>query len=153
MIAVGVDPGTHRLGYGVIQKQGTKYQVLEHGSLDLPARTKASDYLPTIFELVQKLLSKHHPNHLALETLLFQKNVKTAISVAEARGVIRLSAALSGIPVVELAPNTVKLVSTGYGASNKQAVARMIGLLLGENTAGLLDDEVDALAIAYASLS
>lgn len=153
MKVLGIDPGTHRVGWGVIEKTGSKCGAVAHGCLEFPPHTASTTYLPLLQERIIKLLHDHNPDRLGIETLLFQKNVKTAISVAEARGVILLAAAESSIPVVERAPNRVKLATTGHGDSNKRAVARMVGLLLGVNTKGLLDDEVDALAIAYASLS
>lgn len=153
MIVLGIDPGTHRIGWGVISKSHNHYTVLAHGCLEFAVHSGPSLYLPKIREHLFKVCRDYRPDSLALETLLFQKNVKTALAVAEARGVIRLTAAEAKVEVRELAPNTVKLAVTGYGASDKRAVARMVGLLLSVSTQGLRDDEVDALAIAYASLS
>lgn len=153
MLTLGIDPGTHRIGWAVVEKSGTTYRAVSHGCLDLPPQSPSSSYLPLIHSHVSRLLEEYKCDALVLETLLFQKNLKTAVSVAEARGVILLAAATNQVQVKELAPNTIKQIVTGYGASDKKGVARMVGLLLGVNTKGLLDDRVDALAIAYAGIS
>lgn len=152
MKVLGIDPGTHRLGWAVVEGTPNKQQSLQHGCLDLPPGSTPSFYLPKIFRLVNRLISTHSPDVLGLETLLFQKNLKTAVTVAEARGVIELSAAQQSLSVVQLAPNTIKSCVAGHGGASKVELARMVGLLLETNVTNLLDDEVDALAIAMSTI-
>lgn len=149
---LGIDPGTHRIGWAVIEGSASKQSIVAHGCLNLAPGTPHDLYLPQIYELLNTLMSTHHPVVIGLESLLFQKNVKTALSVAEARGVIMLAAAQANIPVLELAPNTVKSAVAGHGGAAKTDVNRMVGLLLGVDTAKLLDDETDALAIALTTI-
>ncbi len=149
---MGIDPGTHRVGWGVISGNSSKQTVVAQGCLEFPPGTPPTVYLPQIHSQLSKLITTHHPELLGLETLLFQTNVKTAISVAQARGVILLTAAQTHLPVIEIAPNTVKSAVAGTGSAGKLEVERMVRLLLGLGSAKLLDDTTDALAIALAAL-
>lgn len=149
---LGVDPGTHRVGWGIIEGTAAKQTTVGYGCIESKSGTDSSTYLPKIESVLQQLIDQYQPDLLGLETLLFQKNVKTAISVAEARGVILLTAAKNNLPVLELAPNSIKLAVAGSGSAGKLEVERMVGLLLGLDTKRLLDDTTDALASAIAAL-
>lgn len=149
---IGFDPGTHRLGWGVIQGTPNRQTVVGCGCIESPPGTSQADYLLAIDTQVKDLLKTHQPDLVGIETLLFQKNVSTAITVAQARGVVLLASASSGLQVLELAPNTVKLAVAGAGNATKPEVKRMVGLLLGLTTDTLLDDTTDALAVAVAAL-
>jgi crossover junction endodeoxyribonuclease RuvC len=152
MITVlGIDPGTHRLGWGVITGTAQKQVYVASGCIESKVGTKPEVYLPTIANTLQELINRYKPTHIGLESLLFQKNVATAISVAEARGVILLTSAQAKVPVHELAPNTIKLGVAGSGSATKQEVTRMVGLLLGLDVRSRLDDELDALAVAIST--
>lgn len=148
---LGIDPGTHRLGWGVISGTPSRTVLVASGCYESRPGTCADIYLPGIADELARLIEAYHPDCLGLETLLFQKNITTAISVAEARGVIRLQAARHRLPILEIAPNTVKLTVAGVGNAGKQEVTRMVGLLLGCDTRELLDDTTDALALALAA--
>ena len=149
---LGIDPGTHRLGWGVISGSASKQSYIASGCLESPAHTRADVYLPKIYQEISEIISTYQPNIIGIESLLFQKNVSTAISVAEARGVIRLVAAQNNIPVVESAPNTIKLAVAGSGSAGKAEVTRMVGLLLGIEVSKKRDDELDALAVAISTI-
>lgn len=149
---LGIDPGTHRLGWGVIQGSPQKQTILDCGCIESDASTTSSVYLKKIKSELDQIISKNNPDLLAIETLLFQKNVKTAISVAEARGVMLLAAAEANLNVVEYAPNTIKSTVAGVGNAGKKEVEKMVSLLLGVNTAKLLDDTTDALAVAITGI-
>lgn len=149
---LGIDPGTHRVGWGIIEGTAAKQTIIGCGCLESMPGTEQSVYLQTIESGLNEILHKYQPGVMGIETLLFQKNVSTAMSVAEARGVILLTAAKNGISVVEIAPNSVKLAVTGSGSAGKRDVERMVGLLLGTDTGKLLDDTTDALAIAISAL-
>lgn len=149
---LGIDPGTHRLGWGIITGTAPKQSYLASGCLEHPPHTPPAVYLPAIYHHLSQLITTYHPDALGLETLLFQKNVNTALPVAEVRGVIQLLAAQAKLPVIESAPNTVKLTVAGSGSADKSQVSRMVGLLLGVNLINKRDDELDALAVAITTV-
>jgi crossover junction endodeoxyribonuclease RuvC len=146
MIVLGIDPGVRRIGYGLVQKEGPRLTCLEAGVLKVTAPKQEFALQEAKRELFL-VIRKFQPQLLAIERLFFAKNKKTALSVAEARGVVLLSAAECGIPVVEYAPNAVKLGVTGYGKADKKAVWKMVGLTLGLQ-GKMIDDASDALALA-----
>lgn len=145
---LGIDPGTHRVGWGVIEGTRRDPVVVAYGCIESPPHTEKSRYLQKIATELSILLDTYQPSLVSLETLLFQKNVKTAISVAEARGVILETVATRSIPVHEFAPNTVKATVAGSGGAGKREVERMVSMLLRFNTSKILDDTTDALALA-----
>lgn len=145
---LGIDPGTHRLGWAVITGNTQHPQLVRSGCLDLPPNSLSSFYLPKIYQELNSIISTYHPAVAGLEKLFAQHNTKTVISVAEARGVIQLSLSQAGISVAEYSPNTVKATIAGSGSASKTEVTRMVGLLLGIETKNLLDDETDAISIA-----
>lgn len=149
---LGIDPGTHRLGWGVISGSASKQSYIASGCIENAPHTTPAVYLPNIHQEISSIIAKYNPDLIGIESLLFQKNVNTAIPVAEARGVIRLIAANSGITVTETAPNTIKLSVAGSGSADKSEVTRMVGLLLGLDVSKKRDDELDALAVAISTL-
>ncbi len=149
---LGIDPGTHRLGWGVISGSSSKQKYLASGCIENAPGATPDIYLPYIYDELSEIIKKYLPDILGIESLLFQKNVSTAITVAEARGVIRLIAAQNKIKVLELAPNTIKLAVAGSGSAGKDEVTRMVGLLLGVVAVGKRDDELDALAVAISTI-
>jgi crossover junction endodeoxyribonuclease RuvC len=146
MIVLGIDPGTKRIGYGLVQKRGLHLTCLEAGILEVHA-LKPELVLQEAQRGLEKVIKKFKPDLLAIERLYFAKNKKTALAVAEARGVVLLSAAEFGLKIVEYAPNAVKLGVAGYGKADKKAVWKMVSLTLGL-TGKILDDASDALALA-----
>lgn len=149
---LGIDPGTHRLGWGVISGSASKQSYIASGCIENAPHTAPDVYLPSIHKEISAIITQYQPDIIGIESLLFQKNVNTAIPVAEARGVIRLIAANSGITVTETAPNTIKLSVAGSGSADKSEVTRMVGLLLGIEVSKKRDDELDALAVAISTL-
>lgn len=150
---LGIDPGTHRLGWALLAGTLAKPTLLQSGCLQTPAHAPSSTYLPLIYTHLQSLLERYRPSYLALETLVFARNKTTALSVAQSRGVILLTAAQTSLPVLELAPNQVKLAVAGHGHASKQELRRMLRLLLKQPFTQTLDDELDAVAIALTALS
>ena len=147
MIILGIDPGTARVGYGVIKKEGGKVLFLDAGIL----RVKKLDSLHIFIQIkiaLEKIIKKWKPEILAVEKVYFSKNQKTAMSVAEARGVIILTGLDSGLKIKEYSPNEIKAGITGYGHADKQGVAKMVNLALGTPHLKIIDDASDALAIA-----
>ena len=151
-VILGIDPGTHRLGWGVISGSSSKQKYLASGCIENKPGTTPDIYLPNIYQEISSIIAKYNPDIIGIESLLFQKNVNTAIPVAEARGIIRLIAASNHISVIESAPNTIKLAVAGSGNANKGEVTRMVGLLLGIEVSKKRDDELDALAVAISTM-
>jgi len=151
-VILGIDPGTHRLGWGIISGNASKQRYIASGCIENAPHTTPDIYLPNIHREISTIITQYRPDIIGIESLLFQKNVNTAIPVAEARGIIRLIAAGDNITVIETAPNTLKLSVAGSGSANKTEVTRMVGLLLGIEVSKKRDDELDALAVAISTL-
>jgi len=148
VIVLGIDPGTAALGYGIVERTGSRLREVDHGCLVTSADLSLPERLLAIHSLVDELLSLHQPNLLGIERLFFSRNVQTAFAVGQARGVVLLAAAQHGVPVREATPNEVKSAITGYGAADKEQVQRMVQLVLGMSELPRPDDAADALAIA-----
>lgn len=148
MIILGVDPGTATTGYGLINKQGQQYEVIDFGCITTPANTPLHDRLDTIFEELSEIIEKHKPEHIAVEELFFANNAKTAIAVGQARGVILLAGKKKGLSVFEYTPLEVKMALTGYGRADKNQIQQMVKALLMLTEIPKPDDAADALAIA-----
>jgi len=148
VIILGIDPGTAALGYGIIERTGGRLREVDHGCLVTSADLPLPERLLAIHTLVDELLALHKPALMGVERLFFSKNVQTAFGVGQARGVVLLAAAQHGVPVREATPNEVKSAIAGYGAADKEQVARMVQLVLGMAELPRPDDASDALAIA-----
>ena len=148
MIVLGIDPGTAALGYGIVERIGSRLREIDHGCLTTSPDLGLPDRLLAIHTLVDDLLSLHQPQLLGIERLFFSRNVQTAFAVGQARGVVLLAAAQHGTPVREATPNEVKSAITGHGAADKAQVQRMVQLVLGMSELPRPDDAADALAIA-----
>ena len=148
MVILGVDPGYAIVGYGLVRAQNSHYQPLEHGAIV----TKADDIfvrrLEIIYDALAEVLTKWKPDAVSIEKLYFQNNQKTAIGVAEARGVILLAAKKAGVPIFEYTPLQVKMAVTGYGQARKPQVMEMTRRLLCLKEVPKPDDTADALAMA-----
>lgn len=148
---LGIDPGTHRIGWGIIDGTPNKPILVACDCLELPKNTGTSDYLLKIQSKVENLILKYNPDKIGIEALFVQKNLKTAMTVAEARGVILYTFAKHGLTWTQMSPNTIKSTVAGAGNAGKLEVERMVGLLLSIDTKKLLDDTTDALAVALAT--
>ncbi len=145
---LGIDPGTAIMGYGVVEETGGRLQAIDFGAL---LTTKAETLPQRLLRLhrgLQELLERHRPTAVAVETLFFNRNVRTALAVGQARGVALLAAAQAGLPVFEYSPQQVKDAVVGYGGASKDQVQRMVSTLLGLQEVPRPDDAADALAIA-----
>lgn len=147
MLSLGIDPGTRRIGYGIIEKEHTDVRFIAAGILEIEGTDDVSA-LQEAKRGIDALIKKYKPDVLAIEKLFFAKNQKTALAVAQARGVILLAAAERGLVIKEFAPNEVKLGVAGYGFADKKAVLKMVQLILGKPDLKVIDDASDALAIA-----
>lgn len=148
---LGIDPGTHRIGWGVVGGTPSRPGLVACDCLEFPKNTGTSEYLLKIQSSIESLILKYKPDKVGIEALFVQKNVKTAMTVAEARGVILFTFAKHGLVWTELSPNSIKSAVAGAGNAGKLEVERMVGLLLNIDTTKLLDDTTDALAVALAT--
>ncbi len=148
MIILGIDPGTAATGYGVIKIKGGIPHLIEYGCITTSKKNLPEERLWEIYQDITKLIKKYRPELLAVESLFFFKNLKTAISVAQARGVILVVAAKNKIRLVEFTPLQVKNSLTGYGKADKKQVQYMVKKLLGLKASPKPDDAADALAVA-----
>ena len=147
MIILGIDPGTTRIGFGVVESDKNRLTVVDYGIISAPGKNKTADY-KLISEKLSEIISAHKPERAGVEKLFFSNNQKTAMSVAEARGVIMLTLANHGLKIREVTPQEVKQGISGYGKADKNQVQRMVRLILGIKTGIRPDDAADALAIA-----
>lgn len=146
-VILGIDPGTARLGYGVIQG-GIHPQLRDAGVIETWPDQDMPGRLVTLYEAVQELIEEFRPDRLAIEKLLFARNVTTAIPVGQARGVVLLAAAQGGVPVYEYSPSEIKHAIAGYGKADKPQMQEMVRLILNLKTIPQPDDAADALAVA-----
>ncbi len=149
MIILGIDPGTARLGYGLIRIEGAKLTHLEHGCLETPKTMPQPERLSQLHAALEELIARHRPEWVGVEKLYFQKNVSTAMTVSEARGVAILAAKNGGVLVHEFTPMQIKVAITGYGAADKRQVQEMVKRVFGLKEIPKPDDAADALAVAY----
>jgi len=148
MRILGVDPGTARVGWAVIEGKPTAPRAVAYGCLTTPKNQAPEQRLLVIFRGLVNLLKKYQPDYLSLEQLFFASNAKTAFSVSQARGVILLAAAQTKIPVVSYTPLAVKNTICGFGKAEKIQVQNMVARILHLKAIPKPDDAADALAIA-----
>ena len=148
MRILGIDPGFAIVGWGVIDKVGNNFIPVSCGAIRTPAHTDINMRLSMIYDDMKEIIEKYHPDEMAIEELFFNTNTTTAIAVAEARGVILLSAFRHGLKIAEYTPLQVKQAVVGYGKAEKQQVISMVTSLLKLPKPPKPDDTADALAIA-----
>jgi crossover junction endodeoxyribonuclease RuvC len=147
MITLGVDPGTARLGFGIV-RAGEPPMALEFGVIETPAGAPMPDRLSALYDGLIAVIAEHAPTVLAVEQLFFARNVTNAMTVGQARGVVLLAAARSGLPVAEYTPAEVKQAVVGYGKADKGQLQELVRLILGLDRPPRPDDAADALAVA-----
>ena len=148
MIVLGIDPGTAALGYGLIDRTGSRLRAIDHGAFHTPSDMTLPERLLAIHSFLADLIELHAPTLLGVERVFHSRNVQTALAVGHARGVVLLTAAEHNIDVREATPSEVKVAVTGYGAADKAQVASMVATILGLAEVPTPDDAADALAIA-----
>lgn len=148
MRILGIDPGIGRLGWGIVDEQKGKVLVRAYDCVETSQKLREEDRIKQIYEALSTLMNEYTPEVVAVEELFFSKNVTTAFSVGQARGVVLLAAAQHNLPVISYNPGEVKVAVTGYGKAEKKQVAQMVKMILGLKTLPKLDDTTDALAIA-----
>lgn len=147
MRVLGIDPGIERVGYGLVDIEGSRVSVVAYGLIQTP-RVAIAERLLQVYEQVDELIATHEPRALAIERLLFTANKTTAMDVSRSIGVMLLAGARRGLDAVEYSPPEVKLAVVGYGSASKEQVQFMVCKLLSLAKAPKPDDVTDALAIA-----
>ena len=145
---MGIDPGIAIVGYGFLELKGNSYKVLDYGAITTEAKVPLPERIDTIYEEMNELIERYKPDDIAFEELFFNKNVKTAITVAQARGVEVLAAKESGAGLYEYTPLQVKQAIVGYGRATKNQVQEMVRIILNLEKVPKPDDVADALAVA-----
>jgi crossover junction endodeoxyribonuclease RuvC len=148
MRVVGIDPGTATTGYGVIDEHADRLILVAYGTVCTPSGKPPAQRLLQLYDQLIGLLTLHVPDSAAVESLFFQKNIRTALSVGQARGAALLALAQRAVPVSEYTPLEVKQAVTGYGAAEKRQVQTMVRTLLSLEELPKPDDAADALAVA-----
>jgi crossover junction endodeoxyribonuclease RuvC len=147
MRVLGVDTSLRSTGYGVVESKGSRLAAIEHGKIANPASHPHSRCLHHIDTEVRKIIERTKPDAASIEGIFFCKNVKTAVVLGEARGVVIAACAAAGVPVFEYAPRRVKMALVGFGGADKSQVGKMISAMLGlAEPPG--EDAADALAMA-----
>lgn len=151
MIALGIDPGTRRLGWGVVSRSGSRLTHVAHGVVELPGEESIADRLVAIESQLSAVIDQFRPDVSSVESLFFHKDAQAAAKLGHARGVVLLCLARAGIPIAEYAPARIKRTIAGTGQADKKQVALMVRASLAL-TALPPADAADALAIAITHL-
>ena len=151
MLAIGIDPGTAICGFGLVEMIGNRLRPVNYGAVFTDKDMLPEMRLKKIYDGLTELIDTYHPDIMSVEQLFFNRNVTTAISVGQARGVVLLTAANRGLPVMEFTPIQVKQAVVGFGSANKEQVQFMVQHLLNLREKPKPDDVADALAIAVCS--
>ena len=146
-VTLGIDPGTARLGYGLI-RGSIQPTLIDAGVIETWPEQDMPDRLVTLYQSVRELIQEFQPDVFAVEKLFFSRNVTTALSVGQARGVVLLAAAQSHIPVSEYSPSEIKHAIAGYGKADKPQMQEMVRIILNLAHVPQPDDAADALAVA-----
>lgn len=153
MKVLAIDPGYDRVGIAVMDKKSGEEILYYSKCLETDKKQNLNDRVLEIGLIIEKLIHEHQPDTLAIETLFFNKNIKTALGVAEARGVIIYLAKKHNCQVFEFGPQEIKIATTGYGKSDKKAVYDMVRRLVRNVPENALDDEYDAIAVGITCLA
>ncbi len=153
MLVIGLDPGTATTGYGLVREAADgSLQAVGYGVITTPAKTPMANRLAQLYTELTQILLLHTPASAAVEKLFFQKNVTTAISVAQGRGAALVALAQAGLEVSEYTPLEIKQAIAGYGKADKRQIQQMVRALLNLEDIPRPDDAADALAVAICHL-
>lgn len=153
MKVLAIDPGYDRIGVAIMEHDGQREVLLHSSCMETDKTQPLNDRLVALGTELQAILKEHQPTMLAIETLFFNKNVKTALGVAQARGIIIFLAQQAELTVREFGPSEIKVAVTGYGKSDKAAVIDMVKRLVPGAPNKALDDEYDAIAVGITALA
>jgi crossover junction endodeoxyribonuclease RuvC len=152
-IILGIDPGIADTGYGVVKEDKGRLTCLAYGSIKTASGRELPDRLEELQNSLEKIIKKYRPDSAAIEQLFFNKNVRTALIVGQARGVALLTLSRHNLPIFDLTPAQVKLAVSAYGRASKTQVQKMVKLILNLKELPRPDDAADALAVAIGALN
>ena len=152
-IILGIDPGIADTGYGLIMENQGRLSCLAYGTIKTSSKLELIDRLEILHQELDKMIKQYRPERAALEELFFNKNVRTALIVGQARGVILLTLKQNRLPIMNFTPPQVKQAVTAYGQATKKQVQKMVKLILNLPVLPQPDDAADALAIAICALN
>jgi len=147
-LVLGIDPGTAITGYGLVRAEGDNLRLVDYGAIVTSSDKSLPQRLQRIYRQLTAIIQERQPSSAAVEKLFFSRNVRTALSVGQARGVALLAMANAEIPVHEYTPLEVKQAVVGYGRATKEQVQEMVKMLLGLDSVPQPDDAADAIAVA-----
>jgi len=153
MKVLGIDPGTGRLGWAILEKKDGKENMIECGCFETKTNSNQADRLLKIFNFLNQLIAKHKPDVAAIENLFFTKNAKTVMSVSEARGVVLLACKQAGLDINNYTPLQIKSALTGHGKADKKQVQYMVTQILKLDKIPQPDDAADAIATGLTHFS
>lgn len=145
---MGIDPGLAIVGFGILDQRGNMLKPVDFGCIKTETNLSLPTRLKQIYDACSIIMDEHQPDVVAVEKLFFNRNVTTAFTVGQARGVILLAAEEAGIPITEYTPLQVKMAVTGYGQAEKKQIQEMVKMLLSLPRIPKPDDVADALAVA-----
>jgi crossover junction endodeoxyribonuclease RuvC len=148
MRILGIDPGTAITGFGVIDTEGSRFSFVDAGVIRTPKEQPMNERLATVYDEIKELIEEFKPDVMSIELLFFARNVTTAMTVGQSRGIVMLAATQAKIPIYEYTPMQVKQAVTGYGKADKKQIQEMVKNLLKLDQIPKPDDAADGLAIA-----
>ena len=148
MIILGIDPGVANLGWGIVEDIGNEFKLHNCGILKTSADKKLPARLLILYETIHGLIQQYQPQAMAIETLFFAKNVKTAVTMSHGRGAVLVAAAGTGIEICEYSPIQIKIAVAGYGHAGKEQIQKMVRLMLHLTETPRPPDIADAIAVA-----
>jgi len=148
MIVMGIDPGYAITGYGIVEKIGNNFKLIDYGAVTTDAGVDFPKRLDILYSGLTDIINKYNPEIIGMEELFFNKNIKTAIAVGQGRGVAVLAVQRAGKPLYEYTPLQVKQAVVGYGRAEKMQVQKMVQIMLKLKSIPKPDDAADALAVA-----
>lgn len=147
MRILGIDPGFAITGFSIIDYEGNKFKLITSGAILTEAHTSFPLRLQKIYNELNEIITTYKPDAMSIEELFFNNNAKTAINVAQARGVILVTAKINNVPIYEYTPLQIKQAVVGYGRADKMQVQHMVKMILNEEKLPKLDDTTDSMAI------
>ncbi len=152
MVILGIDPGFSVTGYSILHKQKNQVMMLDHGFLKLPVAQSLSQRIALFYDFMQEKIKTHHVTIIALETPFLGKNAQTFLKLGYLRGIVYLLAHQHGLELCEFPPRQVKQTVTGYGAADKEQVAKVLSMLFPQIPKPLKEDVTDAIAVSLCGL-
>ncbi len=148
-LVIGVDPGSHITGWGILERQGRKISYIASGIVKSDKHASLSSRLLAVKRGLAEVLEKFHPDALAVEDVFMAKNPRSMLTLGEARGVVLLAAAEAGIPIFEYSTREIKMSVVGTGGAHKGQVAAMVSRILELDRQPESEDETDGIAVAF----